>query len=426
MGSNVAEGIFSRMVERAFLVGVVVPGACESETEKSLSELESLIETLGVKPVESVGIKLRELSSSLLLTKGKAEYVLEMAEGFEADCIVFDLPLSPSQQRNWEALSGLCVIDREEVIIDIFASRARTREARLQVDLALAEYSLPRLTRAWSHLSRQRGGSGVTRDAGETQLEIDRRIVLKRISKLKKEIELVKKERSVMRKKRANVPVPSVSIIGYTNAGKSSLLNLLSDSDVFVENQLFATLDPVSRKVLLNDGNEVVFTDTVGFIRNLPHHLIDSFRSTLEETLYADLLLNVVDVSDDNFRDHIKTSLGVVKDLEGDDLDILTVFNKVDVCDKETLEAVKKEFDEAVFISTKNNIGIDVLKEVISDRLSTLFLKRDLLIPYADYSLVALLRREGRIVDEIFEGDFVRVSCFIPRHLESKFSNFVI
>lgn len=415
-----AAGIFSSVVEKAYLVGVLLPGEDEKEGEHSLQELEGLADTMGLTVVGCEGVRLREIHSRFLVGSGRAQEIAQAAEQAEADCIIFDKPLSPSQQRNWEKNFNLCVIDREEVIIDIFAGRARTKEAVLQVALARQEYSLPRLTRAWTHLSRQRGGSKATRDSGETQLETDRRIVLKKISRLKQEIAKVKSDRELMRKRRKILPVPSVSIIGYTNAGKSSLLNALTGCDVFVENRLFATLDPTSRRMVFDNGSQAIITDTVGFIRNLPHHLIDAFRSTLEETLQGDLLLHLIDLSDPDCQAHINITEGVLRDLGENAQRTLKIFNKIDACDPETLQQWQKLYPEALFISVKEKSGWQSLRDKIAQELSQLLTLKNLKIPYSHYQLVAQIRREGQIVEEEFEGDWVLLKAFLPPSLPCK------
>lgn len=415
-----AAGIFSSVVEKAYLVGVLLPGEDEKEGEHSLQELEGLADTMGLTVVGCEGVRLREIHSRFLVGSGRAQEIAQAAEQAEADCIIFDKPLSPSQQRNWEKNFNLCVIDREEVIIDIFAGRARTKEAVLQVALARQEYSLPRLTRAWTHLSRQRGGSKATRDSGETQLETDRRIVLKKISRLKQEIAKVKSDRELMRKRRKILPVPSVSIIGYTNAGKSSLLNALTGCDVFVENRLFATLDPTSRRMVFDNGSQAIITDTVGFIRNLPHHLIDAFRSTLEETLQGDLLLHLIDLSDPDCQAHINITEGVLRDLGENAQRTLKIFNKIDACDPETLQQWQKLYPEALFISVKEKSGWQSLRDKIAQELSQLLTLKNLKIPYSHYQLVAQIRREGQIVEEEFEGDWVLLKAYLPPSLPCK------
>ncbi|MDY7027776.1 MAG: GTPase HflX, partial [Spirochaetota bacterium] len=269
----------------ALLVTLKTPDIEAELCRHYLDELRSLCDTLGIETLDQIVVPVRQLHPRFLVGSGKAEEICRRAEELEADCIIFDDTISPSQQRNLEQISGRCVIDRQEVILEIFSEHARTREAMLQVGLARMEYSLPRLKRAWTHLSRQRGGMRGTRGEGETQLEVDRRIVLKKITGLKAALKKLEAQRSTRRKQRTEIPVPTGAIVGYTNAGKSSLLNAMTGSEVGVENQLFATLDPTTRKMELQGGTRILLTDTVGFIRKLPHSLVNAFHSTLEETL---------------------------------------------------------------------------------------------------------------------------------------------
>lgn len=252
---------------------------------------------MGVDIVESMILPLRAINPSTLIGKGNVASLEELVKDKEIELVIFDQDLAPRMQRNLERIFDTAVIDRQEVILQIFSDRAATKEAVLQVALARQEYSLPRLTRRWSHLSRQRGGMRGTRDAGETQLEIDRRIVLRKIANFKKELTKVENQRAIQRKNRLEGSIPTVAIVGYTNAGKSSLLNKLADTDVLVEDKLFATLDPTTRKINLNHGGEIIISDTVGFVSNLPHQLVDSFKATLEETTYADLIIHLVDAA---------------------------------------------------------------------------------------------------------------------------------
>nr|MDA3809767.1 GTPase HflX [Spirochaetaceae bacterium] len=323
--------ILSLKCERAFLIGINEPKEDIKEAEYHLEELFNLVDTMGITPVESIMVKLREKNPRFLIGKGKVTEIGELAQQCDADVIIFDCQLSPSQQRNLEAEYNKAVIDRQEVIIDIFADRASTKEAVLQVSLARMKYSLPRLTRAWTHLSKQKGGVKGTRGKGETQLETDRRNVMNKIASLKTELLKVKKYRNVQRKKRVGQPVPTISIVGYTNAGKSSLLNLLSDADVLTENKLFATLDPTSRKIRLEGGRDVILTDTVGFIRKLPHDLIEAFKSTLEEAVHADVILHVIDAANHEYEQHIKVTETVLKELGAGDKPQIFVFNKIDL-----------------------------------------------------------------------------------------------
>ncbi len=397
--------------ERALLVTVEYPGIPEKQLHSRLEELKDLIDTMGLNTVGKIAVTLKTPGRKYLTGSGKAEEISRKADDLEADIIVFDNDLSPSQQRNWEKLSGKCVIDRREVILEIFAGRARTKEAVLQVALARMEYSLPRLTRSWTHLSRQRGGTRGTRGEGETQLEIDRRIVLSRISRLKKEIEKIKSHRDIMRKKRQSVPMHSGALVGYTNAGKSSLLNAVSGSETYTEDKLFATLDPATKKASLPGGRHILLTDTVGFIRNLPHDLVDAFKSTLEEASLADFLIHVLDASNPEIREHFNTTMKVLEDLGAGDKPMIIALNKIDLCtDRDYLEELKAEYGNCVLLSAKTGDGIDMLLkkagDIISSQVFELFI-----IPSSRYDLIAMIHRKGRVVEQKYENDSVIIKA---------------
>ena len=262
--------------------------------------------------------------------KGKCDEISEQVGDLKCDVIIFDNEITPGQQRNWEELTKILVIDRHEVILDVFAERAQTKEAVLQVQLARLEYSLPRLRRAWTHLDRQRGGGVTQRGEGEAQIELDQRMLRDKISSTKKEIKQVSSRRVTSRKKRQRIPLATIAIVGYTNAGKSTLLNQITGSTVLSEDKLFATLDPTSRRAKLPGGRTVILTDTVGFIRKLPHRLIDAFKATLEEALVADILLHVVDFSSPEYRDHLLATQEVLNELGAADKDTIIVYNKID------------------------------------------------------------------------------------------------
>ena len=318
---------------RALLLGLQNAGQSPEEAEALLEELTELTSNLGiVTPVRLVA-RLREPNPRFLLGAGKTAEIIALAKEHQCGLIIFDDELHPAQQRNWEAESGLIVIDRQEVILDIFAARARTREARLQVELAQAEYFMPRLRRAWSHLSRQRGGGVNARGEGETQLELDQRIVRDRIQRLRADLATVRKQRGVQRRQRLRVPLPTAAIVGYTNAGKSSLLNALTGAQVLAADKLFATLDPATRRLRLPSGRILLLTDTVGFVRRLPHRLVEAFKATLEEALVADLLIHVVDASSPEAVAHHTTTLSVLRELGDAHARIITVFNKLDRVD---------------------------------------------------------------------------------------------
>ena len=297
-----------KKVQNALLVGIQQPKMTRQESEYLLEELTELTCNLDIPIGERMIVNLRKPTPAFLVGKGKLEEIIDLVHEKNIDVIIFDEELSPAQQRNWERESKICVIDRQEIIIDIFSERAHTKEASLQVSLARMEYSLPRLTRAWTHLSRQRGGGTGARGQGETQLEADRRMINDRISNVKKELKEVIKHRLVQRSKRLRKPVPTVSIVGYTNAGKSSLLNSLTHSDALAADKLFATLDPTTRRLDLDNSQHVLLTDTVGFVRRLPHRLVDAFKATLEEAVVADLLIHLIDVSNLISRPRKKSS----------------------------------------------------------------------------------------------------------------------
>lgn len=334
-----------KMVERALLVGVYRRGDDERIARNLLDELAELTRTLGIGIVGDQLVRIQQPQPKFFVGSGKAEEICELARELQADVIVFDNELTPAQQRSWESHSKLCVIDRHEVILDIFAKRAQTKEARLQVALARMEYSLPRLTRAWTHLSRQGGGVGA-KGEGETQLETDRRLVRKRIDKLKTELTEVRARRATQRKQRERVPVPHAAIVGYTNAGKSSLLKRMTEADVLVADKLFATLDTTTRRIELPNNRPLLLTDTVGFVRNLPHDLVDAFKATLEEAVLADFLIHVVDASQPDAIAFHKTTLDVLQELGAEEKPILTVFNKIDLAEPEQLRPLRLHFPE--------------------------------------------------------------------------------
>ena len=388
-----------RRVERAFLVSVVRRREEEPRASSLLEELGELVQNLGIEVIGSSLARARKTYPTYLLGRGKMEEIISLAEAAECDVIVFDNELTPGQQRNWEEASKVLVIDRHEVILDVFAERARTREAVLQVELARLEYSLPRLRRAWTHLGRQRGGGGVTqRGEGEAQIELDQRMIRDKIATTKRELEQVIRHRTVSRKRRSRVPVPTASIVGYTNTGKSTLLNKLTGSNVHVADKLFATLDPTSRKVNLPSGRVLVLTDTVGFVRNLPHRLVDAFKATLEEALVADFLIHVVDLSSSEMGDQMETTVEVLGDLGAADKKIVTVFNKVDLIEDE-MELVTARFrdNDGIFLSAATGEGLEDLLTACDEILGEGIAEREYLVPHDRYDLVARLRREGSI-----------------------------
>ncbi|MSU23618.1 MAG: GTPase HflX [Opitutus sp.] len=412
-------------LERAFLVGVQTHAMAAGEAAELLLELTELVENLRLTVVRTELVNLRKPTPSLLLGTGKAKEISEQAKADGAEVIVFDEALSPAQQRNWEELSGLAVIDRQEVILEIFSDRAHTREAVLQVALARMEYSLPRLTRAWTHLSRQRG-KGSMGGEGETQLENDRRTVRDRITHLKAELAGVVKQRGVQRTKRQRVPIPTCAIVGYTNAGKSTLLNTLTGAHVLAADKLFATLDPTTRQLVLRGNQKLLVTDTVGFIRRLPHGLVEAFKATLEEVVVADFLLHVIDATNPNFEHHHATTLAVLAELGAADQTMVTVFNKIDAADPAMLRRARQLVPDALFVSAHTTAGISTLEarclELIADTLGS----TELLVPHDRYDVIARLHKLGHIHEQEHGDDGVRLKGRFPASQAGFFAPFVV
>ena len=398
-----------KIVERAVLIGIRPHDQDPAVAAEHLAELRELVANLDIPVVGEEVVPLRTPQAEYLTGSGKAEELAAFCAELHADCIIFDNPLSPSQQRNWEKLTHICVIDREEVILDIFASRATTREAVLQVELARLHYTLPRLTRAWTHLSRQRGGVTGARGQGETQIENDRRLLKLRIAALERELKQLKLQRATGRKHRERTAIPHGAIVGYTNVGKSSLLRKLSGAGVLVADQLFATLDPTTRRITLPDRQDLLLTDTVGFVRKLPHTLVEAFKSTLEEAVLADFLVLVLDLSSPQLDAQWETTLAVLKELGAEEKNTLIVFNKLDLVDPERdamlLARTRALFPGSVYISTRTGEGMDELVR----RLETLAGgKREVLhvvLPPQAARLTALAHARGRVFEESYRDD---------------------
>lgn len=415
-----------KLVERALLVGAFTRQEEADEAEDLLKELEELVHTLGIPVLDKALVYHRESHSRYLLGSGKAEEIREKAQALNADVLIFDNELTPAQQRNWEELTRITVLDRQEIILDIFGARARTKEARLQVSLARMAYSLPRLTRAWSHLGQQGGGIGA-KGEGETQLEQDRRKIRGQMDRLKREIQEVRKARATQRKDRQRTPVPSAAIVGYTNAGKSSLLRRLTGADVLVEDKLFATLDTTTRKVDLPNKQPLLLTDTVGFVRKLPHQLVESFNATLEEAAFADFLIHVLDASHPRVLEFFDTTMKVLSGLGADTKKTIVAFNKIDkIEDPTTRTVLRHSHPDAVFLSVKTGEGIPQLisriEELVRDSTDTMQLR----LPLERADLIARLHRSGKVHSLEYSDNHAIVSATIQAKNRTLYSPYAI
>lgn len=424
------------MVERALLVGLGMPGDSRRERAALLAELEDLVSNLGIGIVGTMLEFTREVQAKYLCGIGKAEEIRARVQELNADCLIFDNLLSPSQQREWEKLADVTVIDREEVILDIFAKRARTREAVMQVDLARMQYALPRMTGMWKHLDRQRGGSGggkgggaAARGEGEKQIEVDRRLARERIEAIRDELELVRRQRGTQRKERTRQGIPTAAIVGYTNAGKSSLLNLITGAGVLAQNILFATLDTTSRKIELPDGQPLVLTDTVGFIRNLPHRLVEAFKSTLEEAVLADFLIQVVDASDEDALRHYETTCEVLNSLGAQDKPMVVVWNKCDLIPEDmrevTLQALASKVEcPSLTMSVVEEKGIDALMAACVEMLSHRVERQTYRMPLAESRIIAIMHRDGKVLSTEYEGNDAIVEAILPKEFAARIAKY--
>jgi len=412
--------------ERALLIGLEKQGVSKWDLRDSLEELAELANSAGAEVVDTVTQKLDRPTAPYYIGKGKAESLKPALQDRQVTSVIFDDELSPAQGRNLENLLSRKVLDRTQLILDIFAQRARSREGRLQIELAQLQYLLPRLTRMWHHLSRQTGGIG-TRGPGETQLEVDRRRVQERISRLERELESVRKTRAVQRQGRKRHQWPVAAVVGYTNAGKSTLLNLLTGADVVAENKLFATLDPTTRSFMLPNKQRVLLTDTVGFLRKLPHTLIESFKATLEEVSEADLLIHVVDLSHARVDDQIEAVESVIKELDAHGKQTLIVFNKIDnLQNRDLIETYGRRFPGSVAISAKTGEGVNKLVLALQDALSAWRLRSHFKIPASESALIAEIHRVGHVLELKYEGNDAIIVAHVPPELGQKLANFAV
>lgn len=398
-----------------YILAAVATGDEEAAWD-SLDELEDLLDTAGGEAICHVVQNLPHPDRASYVGRGKAEELRELAQIHEADGIICDDELSASQMRNLSELTETKIIDRTTLILDIFAAHAKTREGRLQVEIAQQKYRYARLRGMGEALSRLGGGIG-TRGPGETKLETDRRVIQKRISKLSAEIEEMKRARDTARKKRSSGPLPIAAIVGYTNAGKSTLLNRLTGADVLSEDRLFATLDPTTRIAVMPDGQQVLFTDTVGFINKLPHNLIDAFRSTLEEAGYADMIIHVIDASDPQAEMHRRVVYDTLRDLDISGRPVITVWNKSDLTDE---NESFRDFaaDASVRISARTGEGLDDLYEAVTSVLKANRVYIEKVIPYSDAAYLARIRTAGQLISEEYEEDGIHIRAYIPASMD--------
>lgn len=419
--------------KKALLVGTYARLANKPQAEEQLDELEGLCFTYGLKAALKLPCTIREISPSTYLGKGKVEELKQIVQEEGYDLVVFDDEISPQQQRNLEKIFERIVVDRTELILGVFAQRAQTREARIQVELASCRYQLPRLRRLWTHLGRQRtggsggSGGGYLKGAGEQQIEIDRRIVRKRIDQLQKEINEVKKHRETQRRSREKKEIPTFAIVGYTNAGKSTLLKALTDADVLVEDRLFATLDTTTRRYTLPNKQQILLVDTVGFIRKIPHQLVAAFKSTLEEAVQADILLHLIDVSNPAAEAQAEATVNVLKELGAGKKPVITVLNKIDQCsDPMETRRMQIKYSKAVEISALKKIGFERLMQLMIQEISLLRRVVQLRVPQSHYDKVCHIMREGKILSCEYDENDILLEVEIPCHLEKKIIHFAV
>ncbi len=395
---------FEDRAERVLLVGISGPQINRWDAEDHLRELQALAETAGTEVIETVIQERDKPDAATFIGKGKVEEVRLLAEELEIDSIIFDDELSPAQVRNLQTAIDTKVIDRSALILDIFASHAQSMEAKTQVELAQLNYLLPRLTRQWSHLSRQVGGV-FTKGPGETQLETDRRLVRTRIASLKHKLEKIDQQRITQRQQRGDLF--RAALIGYTNAGKSTLMKALTKADVLIEDKLFATLDTTVRRLQLNTEQAILISDTVGFIRKLPHHLIASFRTTLAETLEADLLIHVVDSTHPHLAEHIHVVSDLVSSLSTETFRAMLVFNKIDMLkDKHTVELLHAEYPHAQFISAQRNVGLAQLKQNIIEIIDQSYRIREIRLKFSKGAAEHLFYNLGQVLERHFDEEY--------------------
>jgi len=398
-----------RKSENAFLVGVSYGDQTTEVVKEHLSELKMLAETAGAKVVGQITQKLRKINPQYFIGKGKALQIIEQAKILNVKLIIFDDELNPGQVKNFLRLAkNIKIIDRNGLILDIFRKHAQTREAKTQVELAQLEYILPRLTRQWSHLERQMGGIGTLAGMGESQIEVDKRLIRQRISKLKKNLIFIEKERQTQSKRRKDEY--RVALVGYTNAGKSTLMRALSGEDVFIQDQLFATLDTTIRKVQLDKYHSILLSDTVGFIRKLPHNLVASFRSTLLEVLESNLILVVLDAASDQVSEHLKTIGEVLKELGAERYEALTVLNKIDlISENGKMNYLKQKYPDAIMVSAKDQLRLDRLIAEMKKLMNADYETVEITFSYEQGKELAKAQENVEVLERHYQNDSIKL-----------------
>ncbi len=381
----------------------------------SLKELARLSDTLGLAEGIAMPCPLRQITAATLLGSGKIEELAKLAKEEKCGVVIFDDELSPSQQRNLEKLFAIPVMDRTEVILQVFLHHAKTREAKLQIETAMIRFQMPRLKRLWTHLSRQKGGGAQTKGEGEKQIELDRRMLRDELLQLEKELKVVRATRSTQRKARERQGIPTFAIVGYTNAGKSTLLKALTQADVLVEDKLFATLDTTTRKYRLPDRKEILLIDTVGFIKKLPHTLVAAFRSTLEEATEADVLIHLIDASHPEAQAQAEATLAVLKELKAEKKPIITVLNKIDaVEDQMVVNRLRLRFAPSICISALTHEGFEDLLQALEKAAMQGWQTLSLSIPQSDFALIARIEKQGKVLSKDFEENNVLIKAELP------------
>jgi GTP-binding protein HflX len=411
---------------RVFLIGAELKSRNAAEVRESLAELEELARTAGTQIVGEGVQKLATPVAATYIGAGKAEEFARLCQADDVDTVIFDDELSPAQTRNLEKIFGCKIMDRTALILEIFGQRARTREGKLQIEHAQLEYLLPRLTRYWSHLSRQRGSTGSIGGEGESQLEADRRKIQERLDKITSELDKVRRQRETQRAGRQRSHWPLASIVGYTNAGKSTLLNRLTGAAVLAEDKLFATLDPTTRRLRLPTNQNVLLTDTVGFIKKLPHGLVEAFKATLEEVVQADLLVHVVDISHPLAQEQIDAVNTVLLEIGAAEKPVLMVFNKIDQISGGIPPVMREKYPHAVSLSAKTGEGIEPLLAELGTQLRPVREFLDLRVPQEKAAVIARLHAVGQVVESRYSGRTARFKVRIPPHHHAEFAPFVV